>query len=108
MENNVFELRCQNDPQGVIKDLLGQTQRQGGEIFRLNQLVEGILTAPEAAHLITVVKAQSAEVSRDFPKEDMEEIILKKLEKIVTAVAPKVKKTRKKKEPVNDTNDAAQ
>lgn len=98
MTENVFDLRCQNDPQGVIKDLVGQTSRQGGEIFRLNQLVEGILTTAEANHLIKIVKSQPVEVSRDFAREDLEEAILKKLEKIATAAAPKPKRGRKKKE----------
>jgi hypothetical protein len=97
MEIDVFQQRCNSNPQSVIDDLVAQTTRQAMEIHRLNQLVEGILTTAEAAHLVQIVKSQPAEVSRDFPKEDLEEIILTKLGKIITAVIQKVKKTKNKK-----------
>ena len=31
-ENDVFDQRCKNDPDGVIKDLISQTTRQAKEI----------------------------------------------------------------------------
>lgn len=35
MEFNVFDKRCETDPQGVIKDLLEQTTRQAVAIHEL-------------------------------------------------------------------------
>ncbi|RDJ35421.1 MAG: hypothetical protein DWQ19_11435 [Crenarchaeota archaeon] len=55
MNKHVFEERCQNNPQGVIDDLVKQTTRQAkaihdqnkeierlnGEIENLNKIIEG-------------------------------------------------------------------
>lgn len=91
MSDDVFEQRCQNNPQGVIKDLIAQTSRQGGEIHKLMELTDAVLLPKEATHLINLLKSQPASVSRDFAVEDLEEQILKRLEKIV-----KVSKVKKK------------
>ena len=39
---SAFEERCKTDPQGVIKDLVAQTGRQGKEIYDLNQTVAAL------------------------------------------------------------------
>ena len=52
---DVFQVRCQNDPQGVIKDLIAQTARQSAEIHRLNQIV---LTVDEAKLVDNLIAAQ--------------------------------------------------
>ena len=40
---DVFAERCKTDPQGVIKDLLGQTTRQGKDIHDLNETVKELM-----------------------------------------------------------------
>lgn len=42
---DVFEERCRTDPQGVIKDLIAQTARQGKLIRELNQKIEELQCA---------------------------------------------------------------
>ena len=41
-KTNPFDERRENDPQGLIDDLLAQTTRQAREIHRLNKLVESL------------------------------------------------------------------
>lgn len=50
--DDIFQDRCQNDPQGVIKDLIAQTARQSAEIHRLNQIVLTVDEARLAENLI--------------------------------------------------------
>lgn len=83
---NPFENRCKNDPQGVIKDLLGQTSRQGAEIYRLSMITESVLLVPEAAYLTRIVELQPENSTRD--------LILKKLKAIIDS---EVKQNKKKK-----------
>lgn len=40
MAESPFDIRRQEDPQGVINDLIAQTARQAKEINRLNKLVQ--------------------------------------------------------------------
>ena len=45
MENskNIFDDRVKSDPNGVIKDLLEQTAKQGKTIFDLNKIVADLI-----------------------------------------------------------------
>jgi len=40
MDKNIFETRCQEDPQGVIRDLVKQQTRQGVKIHELLERVK--------------------------------------------------------------------
>lgn len=39
-QRDIFKARCETDPQGVIKDLLGQSSRQAKEIHTRGKTIE--------------------------------------------------------------------
>lgn len=97
--DDVFETRCKNDAAGVIKDLVGQTSRQAAEIYRVNLLIEAVLTPAEATHLLKIMAARPVEISRDFYMEDVEEKLIKKLKIIQDSeIKKKAKKAKVVKE----------
>lgn len=95
--DDIFNLRCQNEPQVVIKDLIEQTSRQAAEIYRVNLLIEAVLTPLEATHLLKIMAARPVEISRDFYMEDVEEKLIKKLKIIQDSEIKKAKKAKKVK-----------
>ena len=49
MEDSVFSDRVKSDPNGVIKDLLEQTAKQGKAIFELNKIIADLTKKLEKA-----------------------------------------------------------
>lgn len=84
-----FQIRCEKDPQGVIKDLLGQTSRQAAAIHNISQ---NLLEQDEAISLYNhLVGNAPIDMASSKTK-----VILKKLQDIFNPPKPP-KEPRKKK-----------
>ena len=66
-----FEERCQIDPQGVIKDLVKQTTRQGLEIHGLNELITKLAENAEVKVLIEALKSAPKEKKKKGKKDEV-------------------------------------
>lgn len=107
MSEDIFAKRCQSDPQGVIKDLLGQITRQGQEIHKRGELIESVLTPIEAQRLLDLLKSQPVSVSRDFAAEELDEILTKKLKGIIKVAEQEKASAKKSKKSTKRTNDSS-